>query len=156
MKKTVKLLSAILALVMCLSVMPIAAFAEEDTQTVQEGQYSVSVSAVKEPDYNVILPKSIVLDSATNTGSYTVEVSGNIGVNQVIRVIPDESFEMVCGDKTISATITQEQQEVNCTEALEGVTITGTITLSEIPTGSWNGGFGFKVELVDIETESEA
>lgn len=101
-------------------------------------------------NFKVIIPKSLTLDGKTKTGSYTVDVEGDIGGTDLIKVVPEKTFTLTStGLASQTATVNQDKTQWSCSEILpDSKTIgNGSIAASGITAGSWNGTFWFNINL---------
>ncbi len=153
MRKTIKFMSGVLALAMCLSMMPMSAFALDNWENaVPGGENEVDVTLTIDESWRVKIPKTIELDAESKSAEYSVEVNGNIAGTKQIKVAPDASFLMTQdGKDDITATITQEKQAVASAEIESGsvVTLDGSISAPSATSGTWNGSFNFNIALED-------
>ena len=127
------------------------------TTEAKEGANAVNVYAEIGESYTVTIPKTITLDGTTKSGSYTVNVVGDIEGSKSVSVVPDASFKMSqTGKDDVTASITQAKNKfytANSTHQLEateenfGKDVTGTITASALTAGAWNGTFNFNIAL---------
>ena len=114
------------------------------------GINSVSVYAEIGSQYTVTIPKTITLDGSTKTGAYTVSITGDIAGNEVVNVVPDTSFTMSqAGKADVTASI--EQDKTSWKVAEFGTNGAGTINVSTLSAGAWNGTFNFNVGLSKLK-----
>ena len=96
--------------------------------------------------FSVVIPKTIILDGKTKNATYVVTVNGNIGGEETVEVIPDDSFLMKqLGKNDITSIVSQDKfawyhDEFNT----KGY---GTIVAEDMSAGSWNGQFNFDIFL---------
>ncbi len=168
MKQSIKFMSAAMALAMCFSAMPAAAFAastnvnstadEDITQAqvtevqegIENGENAVNVYATIASTYQVQIPKTVIVAADTKTGAYLVKASGNIAGDEVLTVAPPASFDFNSGEKkaSVTATITQDVTEWAYADvAGEGMTQNGLISAPDITAGTWKGSFNFNIGL---------
>ena len=120
----------------------------------------VKVTAVKTAEFTITVPKEIVMDGATATADYTVNVVGDIAGDQRITVQPDASFQLAeaGGKANVTATITQanttfDYNEINVdvnsdgaiTAGTDGKTVDGSIAAPDLTAGDWSGKFNFNI-----------
>lgn len=97
----------------------------QDKKTVYSGEITadsteeVQVYATQASTFSVKIPKVIILDGQAGTAKYQVSVKGNINGEEMVSVVPTESFKMSqSGKADITATTTQTVQNfVNTTIA---------------------------------------
>lgn len=122
---------------------------------------SIKVKYSESSSYEVILPKSITLDSKTYASSYSVTVKGDILQDEVVRVEPVDESDAVDGinvvmrdifDNETIATVIQAKTHWYKNEiAGSGSTVKGnTVSASDIPVGEWEGTITFKIGLDKI------
>ena len=104
----------------------------------------------QESNFEVTVPKLVDLGNDKTT-NYLVGVTGDISSDEVIKVIPDESFLMkdVSGTTNlkadVTATVTQDKTEWIFNEfATNG---NGTISAPDLTAGTWEGKFNFNIKL---------
>ena len=101
-------------------------------------------------EFKVTIPKKIVLDGATKSGTYTVTVEGDIAGLEVINVTPDSAVTLSSKDKAdVIGTITQDKLNWTYSEIYTDSKIlaNGSISASGITAGAWNGTFNFAIKL---------
>lgn len=109
----------------------------------------VQVTANQGSTFSVTIPKSVDLGS-TGTASYEVRINGDISGDEVVRVVPDASFQMTQAGKTpVTAVISQTETEAGAMELLNSKTklITGQISAAGLTAGEWSGTFNFNINL---------
>ena len=86
-------------------------FDDEDTNVWQDGSITeeARVTVSRTSQFEVTIPKEVVLDGSTGTAAYKVKAKGDIAGDQTIIVEPDANFELSeAGGKTnVTATVTQ-------------------------------------------------
>lgn len=105
-------------------------------------------STIKPTTFSVIIPKTIILNGSNGKCSYNVKTSGDLYLNDTIKVIPSTSFNMK--DKkncqTLKVNVIQDTTSFNKNNL---GTIKGTIQTSKTKfAGSWNGTFNFNISLI--------
>lgn len=100
-------------------------------------------------EFTVTIPKKIVLDGESKTGTYTVSVEGDIAGNEYVSVKPDETVVLSSNNLAdVTASISQDKTEWYYSEMLEnGVIGNGAIDANGITAGVWNGTFNFNIKL---------
>ena len=101
-------------------------------------------------EFKVTIPKKIVLDGATKSGTYQVTVEGDIAGLEVISVTPDSAVTLSSKDKAdVIGTITQDKLNWTYSEIYTDSKIlaNGTISAQGITAGAWNGTFNFAIKL---------
>ena len=101
-------------------------------------------------EFKVIIPKKVVLDGATKSGTYQVTVEGDIAGLEVISVTPDSAVTLSSKDKAdVIGTITQDKITWAYNEILSDNKILGNgeIDANGITAGAWNGTFNFVIKL---------
>ena len=90
-------------------------FIDEDNNEWFKGEIPerVDVTVQRGSQFEVIIPKDIVLDGETGKADYKVKAKGDIAGDQVLSVVPDEEFEMTeaGGKNNVTATVTQPDTE---------------------------------------------
>ena len=69
-------------------------FDDEDTNVWQDGSITeeTRVTVQKTSEFEVTIPKEVVLDGSTGTAAYKVKAKGDIAGDQTLNVIPDTNF----------------------------------------------------------------
>ena len=101
-------------------------------------------------EFKVTIPKKIVLDGATKSGTYTVTVEGDIAGLEIVNVTPDSAVTLSSKDKAdVIGTITQDKLNWTYSEIYTDSKIlaNGSISASGITAGAWNGTFNFAIKL---------
>lgn len=115
---------------------------------------STNVYLTKMSTYTVTIPKTVILDGETDSGTYAVKVEGNLAGKEVISVVPDTTFAMSQdGKEDISATVEQDKTEWKFDEV--EATATGTVQAIGATAGSWNGSFNFNISKEVVNGEEE-
>ena len=124
---------------------------EEITNEVTE---NTTVYVSQASSFGVIIPKTIILDGKTKNATYEVSVTGNIGGQESIEVVPEDSFLMKQqGKNDIDAIVTQDKTSWIYNEfETKG---NGTIVAEDMTAGSWNGQFNFNIFLNENSNEEE-
>lgn len=131
-----------------------------DTHTVtSNSNQQTEVIYNQESNFEVTVPKLIDLGSDKLT-NYTVGVTGDISSDEVIKVIPDESFLMkdISGTTNlkddVTATVTQDKTEWIFNEfETKG---NGTVSALNLTAGTWEGKFNFNIKLEALNEEPAA
>lgn len=130
----------------------------DETQNVSENTSAeCEVYATLASSFKVTIPKKITLDGGTKKGSYTVDVEGDIGGTDVIKVVPDPSVALNSTNlASVTASISQDKTEWSYNEILTDSKVAGngSIDASGITAGAWNGTFNFNVEYESAESET--
>ena len=175
-----------------LIIMPTFVFATEYENTTESVEYreqdltqdydntadetKVDVLVVQASSFSVSIPKRIVLNGSVteaNDADYTIKVSGNIASNEVISVIPANTFKMYdengimpALDTTVTQNVTKFVDEAlknskypNATDTIfiktnndgDVGTTTGNVEVHELTSGSWSGIFNFEIKLKSIK-----
>ena len=176
-------------------VIPIPTFATEYVTSTEEVEYreqdltqdydntadetKVDVLVVQASSFSVLIPKRIVLNGSVteaNDADYTIKVSGNIASNEVIHVIPVDTFKMYDDNGIMPALDTTVTQDVTkfVDETLKnskypdatdtifiktnndgnvGIT-TGNVEVHDLTSGSWSGIFNFEIKLITENGET--
>ena len=126
-------------------------FTDEDTNVWNEGEITerVDVTVQRESQFEVTIPKDIVLDGETGTADYIVNAKGDIAGNQVLKVVPDAEFEMTeaGGKASVTATVTQPDTEYTYVEMQgDGTDYSGSVAAT-LTAGEWSGKFNFNIKF---------
>ena len=158
MKKSFKKLMPITmaGVVVLGSIAPIFATVK-DTQTVTSNStQQTEVFYNQESSFEVIVPKLVDLGSDKFT-NYEVTVSGDISSDEVIKVVPEESFLMKDKSGTtnlkedVEATVTQDKTEWIFNEF--EIKANGNISAPNLTAGNWEGSFFFNIKLDKASAE---
>jgi hypothetical protein len=123
-------------------------------EAAQEADALASVSVDMPEEYQVTIPKSVTLDGSTKSGTYTVKVSGDLSGEEILSVTPEKTVSMSRDDgASVSGTITQSKTK--WTSEAVGDSGKGTISVSDLSAGEWEGSFDFTVSMLDKETFEE-
>lgn len=118
-----------------------------------------AVVASQASSFTVSIPKSIAMDGATGTATYTVSVRGNIAGTETLTVKPDSTFSLVqSGKSNLNVTVGQYADNTKRTakttwqyaELASGSTAYGYIAVSgstPVSAGTWSGAFDFTIRL---------
>jgi hypothetical protein len=112
----------------------------------------------QESSFGVTIPKLIDLGSDKLT-NYTVGVSGDISSDEVVKVVPEESFLMkdISGGENpkadITATVTQDKTEWIFNEF--NIIGNGNVSAPDLTSGKWQGSFWFNISLDDVDQNTE-
>ena len=128
----------------------------QDTTQGKESEYYEGINADKiettniyatiASEFNVLIPKTVILDGISKIGHYSVRVSGDIASNEFIKVIPDNFLTLSSINKdSIIGLINQDKIEWSYYDTnIDGI---GTIEANDMTAGKWNGTFNFNVKL---------
>ncbi len=102
-------------------------------------------------NFNVVIPKTIVLDGRTGNADYTVSVNGTFYYNDTLTVIPESSFTLTDRSKISSMQANVSQNKTGFTKedgVASGTTANGSIQVNRIYfSGSWQGNFNFDIKF---------
>lgn len=137
--------------------------------TISEGSDIIDPSSgeVKDGSILVSVPKKVILgkneEGTKYTGSYKVQVKGNIAGDSVITVKPDETFTMSqLGKDDITVNVSQPKQRFVVAESTlsgedvakgvdvefnEQASAVGTMETTQATAGSWNGICNFALSM---------
>ena len=112
----------------------------------------VEVSASKASTFMVTIPKKITLSGETGSGSFTVSVTGDLSEGDTVSIVPDEDFTMMQeGKNDITVTVSQDKTAFTKSDFVlqqDGSKVAssnGTLQMSEISAGVWEGSFDFTI-----------
>lgn len=117
------------------------------------GSQSVTVTANQGSVFSITIPKKITLENTTKGNSqsnYTVEIRGDIASDEILKVIPDNSFNMnQDGGRVFPVAVTQSVTTATWDEITETQpkTITGNLKGTNMTAGNWQGIFNFEISL---------
>lgn len=128
-----------------------------DYQSNKDADFSntTNVYAVIGEDFEVIIPKTIVLSGKSKSASFEVKVLGDIAGQSKITVTPDDVVVLSAANKDdISAAISQDKIEWSVDEIIEpsNVVANGSIDASGITAGKWSGNFDFTIGFEGMTT----
>ena len=162
MKKR-KIASALCSLLVCGTFMTTTIFADT-TQTINYDStvndsgktYSdVSVEAERAELYSVTLPKTVTLEVTDTTAEYNyeVDVTGEIGAGNYVRVIPLDGATLI-NEKSadeITLNVTQEKRRFAADELTldTPITATGVYTATDVQPGKYAGNVRYMITLDD-------
>lgn len=117
--------------------------------TVPATKPTCNVYATLPSSFTVIIPKTVILEGATNgSGSYTVRVTGDIAGNESVVVKPDATVTMKQeGKDDVTAAISQNSVWDYSGLVAPSNAHVGTITASGLTAGSWVGTFNFDISI---------
>lgn len=160
MRKTIK---RVVGVLMCMSMVfgcPVISSAEALNHEVSTNTtVGTTVTYTQSSAFQVVVAKTIVLNS-NKTGSYTVNVTGDINATEEVTVIPQDTNDGVEGinitmshqvpdgkqaKDDVLATITQTKSSWNYDEM--GQDAQGTITANDLSAGDWSGTVNFQIGL---------
>lgn len=160
MKKKLSMLLSLVLTVYLLS-SSLTAFAATNSVAGTEGEDTISedttstveVEVSVESTFVVKIPKRIVLDGETKTGTYSLAVKGDIAVKETVSVIAPETFELAKeGGEPIGATNEMEKttwssSEINAADYVVASANTITVEEEEFPAGEYTGDLVFTIAL---------
>ena len=126
-------------------------FTDETTNVWQDGSITeearVTISRISQ--FEITIPKEVVLDGSTGTADYKVKAKGDIAGDQKITVIPDANFVLseAGGKANVTATVTQPDTEYTYTDLQgDGTEYDGNVSAT-LTAGEWSGKFNFNIEF---------
>ena len=148
-----RIFSVMLSFLMCLtSITPAFAYdLDSSGNSIENVEYQntedeTNVYAEIGSEYKVTLPKTIVLSGIDKKASYYVKVEGDIAGDEIIKVIPDDSFYLYAKNKSKQlANVSQDMTIWHYTDF--NTQATGQITAQTITAGKWLGTFNFNLNL---------
>ena len=145
------------------SIAPIFATVKEEQIITSTETAQTEVFYNQESSFEVIVPKLVDLGSDKFT-NYEVTVSGDISSDEVIKVVPEESFFMKDKSGTtnfkedVEATVTQDKTEWIFNEF--ETKANGNILAPNLTAGRWEGSFFFNIKLdcynISVVAKNEA
>ena len=152
-KKSMPLLMAGLLLIE--SVIPMFATVTEKQVITSNETAQTEVIYNQESKFEVTVPKLIDLGSDKLT-KYFVSVSGDISSDDVVTVVPEESFSMkdMSGGDNPKSDITAivEQDKISWMFYEFDIVGNGEVSAQDLTAGSWRGSFWFNISLDEIAT----
>lgn len=143
-----------------------------ETQTASSDETSsCEVYAQLASTFTVRIPKKITLSGTDKTGSYSVDVEGDIGGTDIVKVVPDASVALSSKNLAdVTASILQDKTQWSYSEILAGNKVAGggfiyadgSNNSGEITAGTWNGTFNFNISLkensslITVEAKNES
>ena len=159
------LFKRIVAFVMAFSMlipMGVAAAVGSTTDVTEDSTEVCNVSVMMDTGFTVTIPRSIVLEAdsmtGTGTGDYEVTVKGSINLSHCIKVEPDSSFIMESSVESLTATVEQDVTLFKGSEfgADTPAVSNGNVTVTGLHGGEYNGSFNFYIaDVLDPEHEHE-
>jgi hypothetical protein len=149
-KQIKKLMPLTMACVMIFgSIAPAFAIVKETQIVTSNSTQQTEVTYNQESSFEVIVPKLVDLGSDKFT-NYQVTVSGDISSDEVVKVVPEESFLMKDKSGTsnlkadVEATVTQDKTEWIFNEF--ATKANGNISAPNLTAGNWDGSFFFNIK----------
>lgn len=137
----------ILMMIFC-SFSPIKA---EYLEVYEPGETSVSVVYEKAASFSVLIPKKLQIDEISKKTEYEIQIKGDLGGTQILRVEPNESFKMndTIGNKDeVEAQVVQAKTGWTYREISNDYQIfKGTVSAEAMSAGSWTGTLIFTIDL---------
>lgn len=135
---------------------------ETEDYSNQDGKKECQIEAEMASDFAVTVPKRIILDGESKSGSYTVGCTGDIAGNETVSVQPSVTFPMEqTGKSAVDAEVTQAKtvfrskgynSELSGMEARIGTdNVNGSIAADGLSAGVWNGNLTFTIALNEEE-----
>ena len=159
MKRITKILSLLCAGSTVFTSSPVYAY-ELDGQgnSIEEVEYQnsenedflndTSVFAKIGSNYEVTIPKVIILDGLLKKASYNVKATGDIAGYETIYIIPDDVFNLYSKNKAPQeAFITQNKTSWSVDDF--NIDATGYVDAPDITAGHWSGTFNFNISLAE-------
>jgi hypothetical protein len=139
-----------LSILLCLFILNISAL------TVLAYTQSSVVTYTGEINYIVTVPSSIQLNTERK-GDYNINVKGDIGTTQCVKVVPAATFNMKqVGKSDVVATASQAKIEFTAEELAVkdedvniGTSTTGNIAAEVMSAGNWSGELLFTIGVID-------
>lgn len=101
-----------------------------------------------EPDLTITIPERIVIDGRNKVTTYVIEVTGELGENERLEIIPNTSFTMTSINKPdITGEVVQHQTTLDYSELKGTVIIEGQVRADEITAGKWQGETTFLISI---------
>ena len=125
-------------------------FDDETTNVWQGGSIpeEVRVNVDVASSFTITIPKEIVLNGNDGSAAYKVKCEGDIAGDQVISVVPDNSFTLYeDGGKTTPVTVTQNDTDFTYVELNDAKEYDGDLSAPKISAGNWSGSFYFNIEF---------
>ena len=156
-----KILTALMAGTMLMgSTLPVcAAVTEEHDPVSSDTVKDTEVLYKQSSTFSVVIPKTIVLDSASKDSNYTVKVYGDISSDKQVSVAPETGFLMIdqakAGTKKadVPANVTQTETVWSSAEVTAKTVKNGNVAAPTITAGDWKGTFTFNIALNDVVAE---
>lgn len=111
-----------------------------------EGNYSISLTYVKGPDYTVRIPKTVdVIEPNTTMYFY---VKGDIYADQTLEVVFDASTIISYNGTSIPVTVSQSKRSWTCSELRDSyVSSSVSISHQQLNAGTWVGYMNVAISL---------
>ena len=127
-------------------------FADETTNNWQDGSITeeARVTVSRTSEFEITIPKEVVLNGSTGTTTYKVKAKGDIAGDQKITVTPDANFILseAGGKANVTATVTQPDIEYDYVKLQgDGTEYNGNISAT-LSAGEWSGKFNFNIEFL--------
>ena len=102
-------------------------------------------------NYNVTIPKVIVLSGAQKEANYFVKVDGDIAGYEKVNVTPEENVTLKSSNKSDQvATISQDKTTWKVLDF--NTDANGLISAKDLTAGKWSGTFNFNISFEQDET----
>ena len=111
------------------------------------GNCSISLNAQVNPYYSIKIPKTINVQNNETTFEYYI--CGDIYADQTLKVKFDSETNLLNGNKSITAYISQSKNTFNQSELTnEYETYSITITHDKLSSGNWSGQLNVVISLI--------
>lgn len=140
--------SLVFGLLTCVFFTGLPVYATEFNEILTNQLSTSLVKLNKESDFNIRIPKSIVLtdDGTKYSADYIISITGDIAGNESISVKPDEIVFLSSKNKTdVTAYVIQDK--TNWTFNEFNILGNGNISSSDITAGDWSGYLNFNIDL---------
>lgn len=112
----------------------------------KSGENATNVYALLHSEYNITIPKTVVLNGDTKEANYIVKAEGDIAGYEILNIVPSSSFKLYSKNKSaVDASISQDI--TSWTYDTLGTDGNGKISAPKLSAGNWNGNFDFNIEL---------
>lgn len=102
-------------------------------------------------NFNVTIPKTVVLNGISKKASFDIKVSGDIAGDEIVTVKPDETITLSEESENkadVTGTVTSQKTTWNVDEAeQEVVSSANEIKATDLTAGSWSGVFNFNISI---------
>lgn len=169
-KKFSKILSVLLATVVCMTAVPVFAASigssandiSVGADAVQGAKTEYSTDKTTTDVYMTVdgtgavagVPTSIILngsrdENGKHIGKYQIGVSGDIAGDEILQVYPESTDIKMhqTGKDDIDAVIEQGKTEFTATDVSNSITTDGKITADSLTAGSWNSNFDWIITM---------
>ena len=117
-------------------------------ELIYDNERDVYIATIKESNFSVKIPKTIILDGNTGVSNYNIIANGNLYYNDTLIVKPKENFFMTDKNNLSNIQANISQDKISFKKDTLGL-INGKIKIDKDQfAGDWKGFFNFDIKFI--------